>query len=49
MAKVKMVLRFPTVDKVAGDQIEVDADQVDALVASGSASPAKAETKAEKG
>lgn len=37
MAKTKLVLRFPTVGKKRGDEIEVDADQVDALVENGTA------------
>lgn len=47
--KVKLTLRVPTLDLEAGEQIEVDADQVDALVASGAVSPVKsAESKSDK-
>lgn len=41
MAKTKVTLRYPTVGKKAGDVIEVEKEQADALVANGSAVPTK--------
>ena len=37
MSKTKVVLRFPTVGKKAGEEIEVDAETAQALVDNGSA------------
>jgi hypothetical protein len=48
MAKTKLTLRVPTKGKKAGEQIEVDADQVDALVQNGLALRVKPGPKSDK-
>ena len=49
MAKTKLTLRVNTKGKKAGEEIEVDADQVDALVENRLASRVKPGPKPDKG
>ena len=48
MAKTKLILRVPTLGAQRGDEIEVDATEVDALVANGTARRKVAAPKSEK-
>lgn len=48
MSKTKLRLRFPTVGKKAGDEIEVDAATAEALVANGSAVRVKSAPQSKK-
>lgn len=48
MANVKLILRVPTKGAKRGDEIQVDAETAEALVANGSARRVKAAPKSEK-
>jgi hypothetical protein len=48
MANVKLKLRFPTVGKKRGDEIEVEKAEADRLIANGSAVAVKPAGKSDK-